>query len=163
MDQINEGRSRPEYQLTPEIRSYLRETAKWGSFISFLIFISAGLLILAGLGISAFGGALGMSDLSDLEGLEGLGSSSPYFMIGLSFIYIIIGALYFVPGYYLFQFSSKLKLAFKSYNEEALSEAFRNLKSNFKFIGVATIAGIVIYVLFFIFLFVGLVIGGLFG
>jgi hypothetical protein len=52
--------------------------------------------------------------------------------------------------YYLFQFSSKMKKALATKNDETLASAFKMLKSHYKFIGVFTIITLSLYALLFI-------------
>ncbi len=63
------------------------------------------------------------------------------------FIYAVFGFIYFFPIYYLFKFSTNMKEALLHSNEENIDEAFINLKSHYKFMGIFTIVFISIYLL----------------
>lgn len=65
----------------------------------------------------------------------------------LGFVYIIIAVVYYFPVNYLYKFSSQMRTGIDSNNQELMTLGFENLKSLFKFIGVATIVVISIYVL----------------
>jgi hypothetical protein len=67
----------------------------------------------------------------------------------LSVVYLIVLAVYFFPVLYLYRFSSKIKTALKQENRETLSDAFANLKSHYKFIGVLPIIVMSFYILAF--------------
>ena len=67
--------------------------------------------------------------------------------LGLMITYLVMALLYFMPVLYLFKFSRKMKLALANKNDDILADAFENLKSHYKFIGVLTIIMISLYVL----------------
>jgi len=126
---------------------YLTETRKWSYFLSIMGFITAGILVVVGL-IMGFALSLIPSDQLNAMGLVG---SSLGFLMGL--IYILIAILYLFPTLYLYKFSQKMKVAISVTNNDELEEAFKNQKSFYKFIGIATIISIGIYILFAIFAF----------
>jgi hypothetical protein len=74
----------------------------------------------------------------------------------IGFFYLLIGALYFFPIYYLHQFSDKIKNGLSSQDLEDITAGFQNLKSLFKFMGICTIIVMSIYAL----IFVGAIIAG---
>jgi len=126
---------------------YLTETRKWSYFLSIMGFITAGILVVVGL-IMGFALSLIPSDQLNAMGLVG---SSLGFLMGL--IYILIAILYLFPTLYLYKFSQKMKVAISVTNNDELEEAFKNQKSFYKFIGIATIISIGSYILFAIFAF----------
>lgn len=118
-----------------EIREYLLETSKWGKFLAIVGYVGMGLLLLIGLGVM-----IGFSFFSSLSNVN--------FPLGvLGFVYIIIAVVYYFPVNYLYKFSSQMRTGIDSNNQELMTLGFENLKSLFKFIGVATIVVISIYVL----------------
>lgn len=133
---IDAGSSYNNGQLTvsPLASGYLNETGKWGKFLAIIGFCFIGLIVLGGL----FAGTIFSSMGSDLP--------FPGFMMGL--IYVLLGALYFFPVYYLFKFSSQVRAALATKDSHALDSAFENLKSHYKFIGILMIITLGIYVLF---------------
>ncbi len=129
-----------DLQITTAAKDFLAETAKWAYFLSILGFIGIGFIVLIALilGITfAFAGGTGVS--------MGLMESS--MGIGIAFIYILIGALYFFPIYYLNKFASNAKLAIKKTDSAALTLSFGYLKSHYKFIGIMTLVVFSLYVL----------------
>ena len=82
-------------------------------------------------------------------------SGTPIPMAGLggllTFVYLLIAALYFFPCLSLFRFSTNAIEAANSKNSEHVTEALKNLKSNFKFVGIIAIIGISFYLLIFVF------------
>lgn len=116
---------------------FLSETGKWGKFLAIMGFIGVGFLVV----LSLFMGTL-------LSSLNPGGDALPIpgFLFGL--IYLILAALYFFPVLYLFNFSSKIRKALAEKDNSILDEAFKNLKSHYKFIGILTVILLMFYVIF---------------
>ena len=129
--------------LNLEGLEYLRQAGKWGKFLAILGFIFCGLIALVGLfAASSFNTISSMSGTPiPMAGLGGL----------LTFVYLLIAALYFFPCLSLFRFSTNAIEAANSKNSEHVTEALKNLKSNFKFVGIIAIIGISFYLLIFVF------------
>lgn len=118
--------------VTSTAVSYLKETCGWGKFLAIVGFCFVGLMVIFGI----FTGSIFAS----------LGQENPFGgFIGL--FYVAIGLLYFFPALYLFKYSTKLKKAIATKNNEVLTEAFENEKSMFKFMGIFTIITLGVYVL----------------
>ncbi|TMM31165.1 hypothetical protein FDT66_04135 [Polaribacter aestuariivivens] len=130
--------------LNSASKSFLRETAKWTYFLSILGFIGLALMVV----FSFFAGAL-FNSLPETQAMP--------FDFGpvMTIIYLIMALIYFFPVYYLFQFSTKMKMALRSKNDEDLANAFEKLKSHYKFLGVFTIIILSIYFLFFLLAMIG--------
>lgn len=131
--------------ITDEIRSYLKEVAKWGKFLSIVGLVSIVLMIILALFMGLFMG-------SAMDAMGGGANAGVGFMSGtfLAAIYIIIGILYVMPVLYLYRFSTKLKVALANDNQEVLNNSFMNLKSLFKFMGILTVIVIILYALMFL-------------
>lgn len=132
--------------LKEESQSFLKETAKWGYFLSILGFVFMGLMVVFALfvgtifsKINSFGGGINPM----------MGRSSTVFSV----IYILIALLYFFPVYYLYQFSSKARKAFKYNDNEQLNASFEYLKSHYKFMGIIALIFVSFYAIIFIFTF----------
>jgi len=146
MEQYDIDSNLSNYQLviTEEIKRDLSETAKWGTFIAIVGFIGVGFMVIAAVGMMVF-----MSTMSSISPDTG----SPFGIFGggiLGGFYLILAALYFFPVLYLYKFSSKMKMALNGDDDVALHDAFKNLKSVYKFLGIMTIAFIALYGLFFV-------------
>lgn len=133
-----------ELQFTQQAQDFLKETAKWASFLSILGFIGIGFMILGGIGASAMG-----SQIAEAQAAMGQPSPIPMGMLGI--LYIVMAVLYFFPVMYLFKFASNTKDAIASKNTERLTAALGNLKSHYKFLGILTIIFIVLFILMFVF------------
>lgn len=136
IDQIESN----DLSLTTAAKAFLKESAGWTKFISIVGFVFLGLLVL----IALFAGAF----LGEMMGNSGMGAMGGAVV---TVIYLLIAALYFFPIYYLFQFSSKMKAALQTQNSEFLEQAFSNLKSHYKFMGILLIIALALYAIAFIF------------
>jgi hypothetical protein len=133
----NIGRDKPvELQLNDYSKGFLRETAKWTKFLTILGFIGIRLILLVMLiGEAAYQSSGYGSFSSELGGASIVGK----------IVFLIVLGIYFVPIYYLFQFSNKMKRALQSEDEETLTQAFEYLKSHYKFVGIFTIVILSLY------------------
>ena len=133
---------------------YLRETSKWAYFLSIMGFILSGLIVL----IALFAGAI-LSAMPAFQESQGK-SLPPGFGFLISVMYTIMGAIYFVPSWYLLRYARKLKSALASKDSKELTAAFENEKSLYKFWGVFTIVMIAIYAVMLILLVIASIIAG---
>lgn len=121
--------------ISEKAKHSLNETRKWTFFLSILGFVFIGLIVIGGFSIGTI-----MSAFSD--------ESLPFPGYAMGFVYLILGALYFFPIYYLYKFSTNMKEALLHKTEESVEDAFLNLKSHYKFVGILTIVMLSIYLLF---------------
>ena len=122
-------------KISSDSESYLKETGGWASFLAILGFILVALMVAGSIGISLF-----LSTMND----ERISPSTGYLMGGM---YLLFGFLFFFPVLYLFRFSSNIKKALENKDNENLDQAFKNIKSHYKFTGIFTIIFIVIYII----------------
>ncbi len=121
-----------------ELNSHLRETAKWGKLLAIVGFVGLGFIaIIALVFISGITTSLG----GNTAGL-------PQWM---GILYLVMGALYYFPINYLYNFSKSLKNGFELNDEELVLSAFSNLKSLFKFMGITTLIILSLYALIIVF------------
>lgn len=116
-----------------KITNYLLETAKWGKFLAIVGYVSIGLL-----GLLAIFMMIGLSAMSDFSGTD-------FPMGAFGFFYIIMGALYYFPVTYLYQYAVQIKKGLKSNDITTITSSFQNLKSLFKFMAIVTIVIFSIY------------------
>lgn len=124
------NRSANRLAVSPKAMAYLSETRGWGKFLAIVGFCLAGLIVILGFSLGAIFSYLGQPN--PFTGYMGM-------------FYSVFGLLYFFPSYYLYKFSSQLKIALKTKDDESLALAFENLKSLYKFIGIFTIIFIGLY------------------
>lgn len=131
--------------VSPEIRSYLKESAKWAFFLAIVGFVSIALMVVMGLFMGAFMGST-MSQMppefGGSAGGMGMGMLSGGFF---TVFYLLFALLYFFPTLYLYRFAKKMKVALASDDQLFLSDSFKNLKSMFKFMGIFVAVILVLY------------------
>ncbi len=140
--ETNESLLTPELQIDSIAQSYLAEAAKWGNFLGILGFISSAILVI----VALFAGVT----LGSLNSAYGGGGA----LMGAGFItmlYLIIAVVNFFISLFLYRFSSKMKLALYSTDQDALNNSFLNLKNLYKMLGILAIIYIVFIVLVIIF------------
>jgi uncharacterized membrane protein len=117
--------SNRSFELSEKAQVFLKEIAKWSCFLSILGFVFIGLIVL----LAFFIGTI-FSKLTSISAVM-----KPVMGIGTGFfslIYLLIALLYFFLIYYLFQFSSKIKIAFRDNDIDHLNASFEYLKSHYK-------------------------------
>ena len=134
-------------ELQKETLKYLNETRKWGYFLAILGFIFIGIMIVFGLFIG----------LIFSKFMPPTMANSPFPLSFLTPFYIVLALVYLFPTLYLFRFSTWTKKGVSSMSSGDINQAFKNLKSLFRFIGILTIVMMSLYALFF----VGMMIFGL--
>lgn len=125
-----------ELQVSSAAADFLRTAAKWAMFLAILGFIGIAFMILGALTMLAAGGAA-----AGMDSPYGAGAAMAPGIMGV--MYLVFAVLYIFPVIYLYKFSSNAKEAVNSNNSERLTAALENLKSHYKFVGIATIITIV--------------------
>ncbi|RDV12550.1 hypothetical protein DXT99_22555 [Pontibacter diazotrophicus] len=155
MDTFYENNMPLGLRITPPSAEFLRTAARWGKFLAIIGFVMIGFMVLMALGIGAFMSGM-MQGMNNTTGvMSALGSSF------FSIFYLLFALLYFFPVLYLYRFSSKVQRALDLQSETEIDEAFKNLKSLLKFMGVLTIIVLAFYVLSILVVFLGIGIGSM--
>ncbi|MFN7045576.1 MAG: hypothetical protein ACK4M1_10295 [Flavobacterium sp.] len=129
-------------ELNQLAKEALREDAKWTFFLSIMGFIGVGLMVILAVFI-----AVKMSSVpSELDPFASIGAAKGL----ISFIYFAFALFYFFPVYYLYNYSVKMKTALQVNDNNLLAEAFVNLKSHHKFIGITIIVILSLYLIIFL-------------
>jgi len=143
VDKMNESQ---DLVLNKESLGYLIIIRKWAMFFAILGFIGIGFMVLLALfmGIaSSIGTAFG-------------GMHETWILVVFTLVYLLLAGLYVMPVLYLLRFSTKMKTAIETSDQNNLVLAFQNLKSHFKYVGIMTIVIMGLYILgIFVFLIVG--------
>ncbi|MBK6997461.1 MAG: hypothetical protein IPH31_22085 [Lewinellaceae bacterium] len=121
-------RSDDGLRITPEIRLFWEQTAKWTLFFAVLLFILFGLVTLAGLAAAMSTGAAGV--------------------VGGIALVAIYGVILFFPGLYYYRFSSQMKQALTTDDTGMLEQAFVNLRRFYRYVGIMVIVIIAVYMVF---------------
>jgi hypothetical protein len=125
-----------ELHLNHTALDYLRESAKWSMFLAILGFVGVGFLALMAIIMTSV-----MSAMPETPGPFGAIKGI------VSIFYIVIAIIYLIPIYYLYRYASNTKKAIFSKDSALLTEAFGALKSHHKFLGIAAIIIISLYIL----------------
>ncbi|WP_129717566.1 DUF5362 family protein [Pedobacter sp. SYP-B3415] len=130
----------PQLIVTEDMRSNLYEIGRWSRFLAVIGFVLTFFMVVGAFGISALLN-------TDARVAAQLGPLAQLGGTGIMVIYLLIGLLFFYPSLLLFKYSSASAEGVLYGDQESLNLAISRLKSLFKFWGVATIIGIVLYVL----------------
>lgn len=122
-------------EIGPEILNNLNSTRKWTTFLSILGFIFLGLLIVAGLTTSLF-----LTTFRTQEANLGIPESVVIIVL------IVIGAIYFLPVFFLFRFSRNTRDGIQNLDRHKLEKGFNNLRLYFTYTGIMVIVVLTIYV-----------------
>lgn len=125
-----------ELHLNQTALDYLRESAKWSMFLAILGFVGVGFLALMAIIMTSV-----MSAMPDTPGPFGAVKGI------ISIFYLVIALVYLFPVYYLYRYASNAKKAIYAKDSALLTDAFGALKSHHKFLGIAAIIIISIYIL----------------
>jgi len=117
---------------SPRLTQALRGTRPWVLFLAVLGFITCGLMVLGGLFFMVAGAA---------GGARGSGVGA---IIGL--LYMLMGALYAVPAFYLWNYGSRIGQFLRSGSMMMAESALEAQKSFWKFVGIMTLIVIGVYV-----------------
>jgi phosphotransferase system glucose/maltose/N-acetylglucosamine-specific IIC component len=143
MEQTEElSQVKEELVFNDEIKGHLKETAKWGTFLAIMGYISVGLMTLVSLVLLAVRSTLTSFDRTGFLGKH------PYFYL----IYLVAALIYFFPVHLLYKFSSRAQKGLKFNDQSTINSSFKNLKLLYKFSGILVIVIMALYA-------VGIVIG----
>ena len=139
------------FTLNLATKQELLGTTKWAKFLAIIGFIFSGLIVVMAFSVGSI-----FNNLSTING----GQMPPIPTAGFTVIYLILGLVYFVPSWFLFQFAKRTKLALLNNVEENLTEGVANLRRCFKFMGILTIILLALYALIIIAVAIGMAVGG---
>lgn len=127
-----------QINLSSKAVAYLNESGKWGSFLAWLVIAILAIFFVVFVAASFFS-AHQTQPFNQSE-----------YKILILVTYFIMAAIYFIPVYYLYNFSKNAKIVVSNKDSNQVENSLKNLKSLFKFYGIFSI----IYLAFM--LFVGL-------
>lgn len=133
MESVQEER---KIEIGSEILNKLDSTRKWTTFLSVLGFIFLGLIIVAGLTASLF-----LTTFKTQEANLGIPESA------MIIIFVVVGAIYFFPVFFLFRFSRNTRDAIQKLDSKKLSKGLNNLRLYFTYTGIMVIVVLSIYVI----------------
>jgi hypothetical protein len=131
-----------ELALDQESNAHLNETARWGKFLAIAGFVTCGLIAVIGVIAASVMSTSGFGAFSTLpkEGtdLKGFGA---IFGVMIAGVYLVIGAVYFFPCLFLYNFSVRMKRALKLNDQVSLNRSLKAQKYLFRYVGILTIIG----------------------
>jgi hypothetical protein len=132
-----------ELMLSETAKAHLKTAGKWVYAISII-----GLTIIIFLILRLIYDDMEMSKWDDVPTGGGVGYA---LIMGMSVFFYMICVVIFFPLYFLFKFSSSLKMAFENDDSDSLETAFRYLKYHYIAIGVLPLSIISYFLLLRIF------------
>ncbi len=135
-----------ELVVNEEIKSNLLVFAKWGRFLGIICYISAVFMFAFGV-LFIFAGSLGINWPGIGNGLSGFGT---IYGVSMFILMAIYGIIYIFLGKYLLGSTKNTKLSIEQNDQEALVKGTSNLKKLFSLLGIITIIGLCITVLYII-------------
>ena len=123
--------------VTDEMMSALRGTKGWVQLIGILMYISAGFIAIAGLGM-IFGGAMMASGASGMP--KGM-------LTGMGVVYLVMSVVYIFPATYLVKYASAIGRLVRDGRAEDMEAALQQQQKFWKFVGVLMLVMLVITVI----------------
>jgi hypothetical protein len=125
-------RAPPRQYISEAAIDLLQQTRPWVMVIAILAFISAGFMVLAGLGVVVAGTAMAF--------LAPAANDLPFPMALIGLIYLPFGALYFFGGRHLYRYAKSIRDLRDTHSTTALEDALSHQKSFWK-LSALTIIG----------------------
>lgn len=129
--------------IDPASKSHLTDIVRWAKFIAIVGFVFCAIIILLGFVMES---TYSQMYNSRYEGLD-LDRNTKSAGITMAVLCFIMAIVCFFPFLFLLQFSSKMRSALVSNDQDTLNNAFQKLKNTLRYVGVLMI----ILLLFFVF------------
>ena len=134
--------------LSAKGHKFLNQTRPWVRFMSILVFISAGLMALLGLILLLYG----------IAGDKFSNNSAAFDMFPIGtfpvvLTYLLMAVLYIAPGIFLARYATAIKVLESTRTSGALEKALKYQKSFWRYVGILTVAFLVITAALFAFTF----------
>ncbi len=124
--------------ITDGIVDQLARTKPWVRFISVLMFIGSGFMLLGGL-VMGLGGGIGMMAARSMGGAEvGLG-------LGMLLFYALLAVLYIYPAIKLWCYGSRIAALVNSRSSIDLESVLNEQRAFWKFCGIIAIVMLALY------------------
>ena len=127
-------------RVTPKMKESLLSSMKWIQFFVILTCVGMGILVLIAIVM------LGMSSFFPVAEAE----MSPLIMLGMGFLYLVLGVLYVYPIVKAFKLIDHTRKALRAGTNSDFEASADDLHSIMKYCGWLTIAFLIIYPLFMI-------------
>ena len=128
--------------VTQGVMLQLKKTRPWVRFMSVLMFVGAGLMLLVGLFVGLAGGVGAFSKANP----EMSTAFRAGFGVGMAVVYGLLAALYIFPALKLWKYADRIRDLCNSMHTLDLEKALNEQRSFWKFVGVMALVMICIYV-----------------
>ena len=136
-----------DLRIGEEDKFLLASSAKWGKFVSIVMFVCLGLGMIAIIFWMIATSVAGFS-MYDMGMYGAAGPMYAAIMWPVMIFCLIIYIVQMLPAIYLYRFAVKAKEAIASGSEAAMTESFRNLRGSIKTTGIIIIATFAFSILF---------------
>jgi hypothetical protein len=125
--------------LTEDGQKFLNQTRPWVRFFSIMLFISVAFALIGALTVMivTITGSMFNTGNEAFDTLPGGG-----FAIGL--LYLVMAVLYIPPGLFLSRYASAIRYLESTPTSQALERALKFQKSFWRYMGILTVAGLII-------------------
>jgi hypothetical protein len=114
-----------DIQIDNEVKQQFTEAAKWSKFISILVFVFAGIMLVIGIAGSTFLLQALSKYNSSFLGIGALGNGVVIAVV------VVLVALFSFIYFFLYKFATKIKIAIASEDKNLMTEALGALKTFF--------------------------------
>ena len=121
----------------------LQATKPWVRFISVMVFIGAGFMLLAAAGMLIAGSLAGAS----MGSRGGSGALTAGMSMGIAVVYGLLSFLYIYPGLKLWKYASAIGALLQSGSESDLVDALNQQRAFWRFTGIVMIVLLGLYAL----------------
>jgi hypothetical protein len=145
---MEEIQPQPLFSLSidPVTKTHLSETARWARFLAIVGMISVGLMVVFGLIYSIWLSSM-VSSVQGRYGVQTPGAYAGGVAIGSAVMFVVMAVVTFFPMLYMLRFANQMKTALYGNDQENLNSSFQNLKRYFRYVGIITIIGIGIWII----------------
>lgn len=128
-----------QLQVDEVIRAHMLETGRWTRFLAIICFIMIALIVFGGLAVMLMPASGGAASMYGATGAT------------LGLFYFVIAAVYLYPAIAMNKYANRIKRSIALEDQQMFTEAHKNMKGLFKYMGILTILFIILYVLLFLF------------
>lgn len=128
--------------VSPSLAEKLNQTQPWLRFIAIMTFIGAGMMVLAGLGMLAFGTVSSRLPADSTTP----GAPNAAMMAGLGIFYLILALIYVFPALHLLRSARAIRDLAADGSEASAALALEHQRRFWKFAGIGLIVILVLYV-----------------
>lgn len=141
------GLQSPTYRASPisqEVMRQLAGTKPWVRFISVLMFVGAGFMLLAALVMGLAGGTI-FSSMGSGSGPKFSGAMGAGIGLGIAFFYGLFALLYIYPALKLWKYANRIGDLANSGQTHDLEAALTEQRVFWKFVGIMILAVFALY------------------